>query len=281
MKPPIQYFGAKGNIASDIVALMPPHQGYIEPYAGSLSVLLEKAPTRVEVVNDLDHRLMTFWRVLRDRGPELLHLAELTPHSRAELEAATELDADDDLELARQVWVLLTQGRSRTMKRSGWRFYADPRGNGSSFQTYMDAYRARISPVIERLRNVTLECRPALDVIAQYGAFADNLIYVDPPYVIRTRSSAYGSRYVHEMNDTDHRDLASALAECEATVMLSGYAGPLYDELFADWFRVDIAARSDNAVDRSRTEVVWSNREIGNFLFHESTLTRPRVGGVS
>lgn len=196
MKPPIQYFGAKGTIAEQIVRMMPPHEGYIEPFAGSLAVMLAKAPSKIEVANDLDKRVMTFWRVLRDRGDELIALAEMTPHSRAELDRAAALDADDEMELARQVWVVLTQGRSRTLQRTGWRFFADPRGTSSSFRQYMDAYRDRLEPAMERLRGVSLECRPALDVIGQYGAFSQNLLYVDPPYLSTTRRAG---RYAFEM----------------------------------------------------------------------------------
>ena len=264
MKPPIQYFGAKTNIADQIVALMPTHRGYIEPYAGSLSVLLAKPESKIEVVNDLDHRLMTFWRVLRERGWELMQLADLTPHSRAELEMAAALDGDTDLELARQVWVLLTQGRSRTMKRTGWRFYADPSGTSAGFQTYMDAYRSRLGPTIDRLRSVSLECRDAIEVIRQYGVFEDNLLYVDPPYSHETRR---GGRYSHEMSNDAHREMAAELKECKASVMLSGYASSLYGDLFADWYQVHISARSDNALERDKVEVIWSNRELGNFLF--------------
>jgi len=266
LKSPIQYFGAKQQIAEHLVELMPAHQGYIEPYAGSLSVLLAKPPAKIEVVNDLDRRLMTFWRVLRDRPDELIRAAELTPHSRAELNDAAALgDEADDLEMARQVWVLLTQGRSRTMKRTGWRFYADPSGTSASFaHTYMSAYRSRLGPAFDRLRSVSLECRPALDVIEQYGAFPDNLLYVDPPYVLATRR---GGRYSHEMDDSDHRELAAALRACAGPVLLSGYASELYDELYDGWQQVKISARSDNALKRDVVEVVWANRPVGNFLW--------------
>jgi len=259
MKSPIQYFGAKTNIADQLVGLMPEHRGYIEPFAGSLSVLLAKPASKIEIVNDLDRQLLTFWRVLRDNGEELLRRADLTPHSREALREAAELDGDDDISVALQVWVLLTQGRSRTMKRTGWRFYADPNGTSASFQTYMDAYRSRLGPTMDRIRSVSLECRPALDVIAQYGAFQDNLLYVDPPYLASTRRPG---RYTHEMGgENEHTALAEALDICNAKVMLSGYPSALYDELYADWNRVDIGARSDNAITRSVAESVWMNYE--------------------
>ena len=153
------------------------------------------------------------------------------------------------------------------MKRTGWRFYADPNGTSASFQTYMDAYRDRIEPAMQRLANVSLECRPALEVIAQYGAFSDNLLYVDPPYLGSTRRAG---RYSYEMShESEHRELADALHECEATVILSGYRSVLYDELYSDWVRFDLGAFTGNAVagDRDRVEVCWMNRASSNTLF--------------
>lgn len=277
MKPPIQYFGSKISTADRIVDMMPSHRGYIEPYAGSLAVLMAKPASKIEVANDLDHRLINFWRVLRDRGDELVRAAALTPHSREELERAAALEDVDELESARRIWVLLTQGRSRTMKRTGWRFYADPLGTSSSFQSYMDAYRSRLEPAIARLRDVSLECRPALEVIAQYGAYPDNLLYVDPPYLSSTRRAG---RYTHEMgSEADHRDLAEHLHECSSIVMLSGYPSPLYDEIYDDFDRVDLAAFSGNSLDPARTEVIWSNRQLSNYLFDLDNNPTPALAG--
>ncbi len=267
MLSPIQYFGGKMAIADELVALMPQHEGYIEPYGGSLAVLLAKAPSKIEVVNDLDQTLMTFWRVLRDRPEDLQRVCELTPHAKAELDTALALDADDELELARQVWVVLTQGRSRTLRRTGWRVDMNPAvvtSRRSGFAKYLAPSLERLAPVAERLRDVSLECRPALELIAKYGAHASNLLYVDPPYEHTTRASA---RYVHEMHTPDHEALAAALRACKATVMLSGYHSALYEELYADWFVAEIPAHTANGTDPDRLEVVWSNRDLRSYLF--------------
>src|SRR6266545_6715117 len=85
--PPFAYYGGKTSLAERIVELLPPHRHYVEPFAGSLAVLLAKPPAPFETVNDLDQQLMTFWRVLRDRGPELARVCYLTPHARAEHQA--------------------------------------------------------------------------------------------------------------------------------------------------------------------------------------------------
>src|SRR5436305_8185500 len=112
MRPPFAYYGGKTTLADAIIDVLPQHEHYVEPFAGSLAVLLAKPRSRMETVNDLDGDIMTFWRVLRDRPEDLARVCSLTPHSR--LEHATAQDEDlagvtDELERARRVWVLLTQ----------------------------------------------------------------------------------------------------------------------------------------------------------------------------
>lgn len=267
MKPPFAYFGGKTNIAERIVALLPDHEHYVEPYCGSLSVLLAKRPSKLECVNDLDRELVTFWRVLRDRTAELERVLAMSPHSRAEyLEARDSASELDELETARRVFVVLTQGRASTMRpaKTGWRHFVDPHGTNSGMTRYLSGYLARVAPAAERLRAVSLECLPALDIIAKYGSHRDTCLYVDPPYLGSVR--AWGMNYKHEMKDDgEHRELAEALNDCSAAVVLSGYPSALYDELYAGWDRIEIAATTGNGVagGQDRTEVLWSNRPIG------------------
>jgi DNA adenine methylase len=264
VRPPFGYFGAKTAIAAQIAALLPAHEHYVEPYCGSLAVLLAKRPSRMETVNDLDRDIMTFWRVLRDDPAALERACALTPHSRAEHAAAYE-PAADDLELARRVWVRLTQGRGGTLLPTGWRFSENPDGGHSSKHSHVSTYAERIGPAAARLAGVSLECRPALEVIGAYGRHPRVLIYADPPYLGTTRA---GSRYRYEMTaDADHAALAAALRSCRAAVVLSGYDSPLYAGLYAGWHRCEIRTHTGNgAADKGRTEVLWSNRPIGAAL---------------
>jgi DNA adenine methylase len=101
--PPFAYYGGKTTLAGRIADLLPEHRHYVEPFAGSLAVLLAKPPSPMETVNDLDGNLMTFWRVLREQPDDLARVCALTPHSRAEHQAAYDLEASP--------WVALTQGR--------------------------------------------------------------------------------------------------------------------------------------------------------------------------
>lgn len=262
--PPFGYFGSKVRIAPRIVDLLPPHKGYAEPYAGSLSVLLAKPATGFEVVNDLDGDLVHFWRILRDRPDDLVRVCALTPHAHAEYDAAWPIPDDvDDIERARRVWVKLSQGRGGALRSTGWRHHKNPNGRTSTMPRTLMGYVDRMFAVADRLREVSIECLDGVDFVRAYGSDPDTLLYVDPPYLFDVRSRS--GIYRHELGEPeDHRRLAGALHASAATVVLSGYAHPLYDdELYAGWDRVELrAGTGQNAAAgwQERTEVLWCNR---------------------
>jgi DNA adenine methylase len=277
MRPPIPYFGGKILVGPAIAALLPDHAHYVEPFCGSLAVLFAKPPSAHETVNDVDGDLMNFWQVLRDQPDDLARMCALTPHSRAEWRRCEDLDVADPLERARRLWCRLSQSRTGRLRRAGWRHYVQPAGSGTNMPGYLDAYVDRMAPAVERLHRVSLECLPALDVIAKYGTHGDVLLYCDPPYLGSTRAN--DRAYQHElMTEAEHRELAEALHAAQAAVVISGYPSDLYDrELYPGWDRHTIAAGTGQGTRwGNRVEVVWSNRPLGTqpaFEFDEMEAT--------
>lgn len=78
----LNYPGAKWGMAEEIVALMPPHRSYLEPFFGSGAVLFNKPPSAIETVNDIDGDIVNFFTVLREQPEELARLIDLTPYAR-------------------------------------------------------------------------------------------------------------------------------------------------------------------------------------------------------
>lgn len=194
LRPPFAYFGGKQRIAATIAAMLPEHTHYVEPYAGGLSVLLAKKPSRLETVNDLDGDIVHFWRMLRERPEELARYCALTPHSRAERKAALNRPADlDDLERARRIWICLAQGRTGTLRPTGWRFDAADFAH-TSMPRRLDGYVRRMEAVAERIRSVSLECRAGLDMIAAYGKGRRTLMYVDRPISVMSENATTAMR---------------------------------------------------------------------------------------
>lgn len=260
--PPFPYFGGKLNIAAEVVSHFPEHDRYVEPFAGSLAVLLAKPPENYEVANDLDRRLIRFWRTLRERGDELERYCALTPHSREEyLIAKSEGEVDDDLEDARRLWVLYTQSYSGAYEGAGWR---GPGPSRKSPGQHFTRFHQRFHGLADRLRHVSLENSHYLTIVRRYLEDAGTLMYVDPPYLADARSTA--KEYVHDMSsEEEHRELLEELLLAQGPVVLSGYPSDLYSEMLADWTQIRIGAFTQGGADRE--EVLWINRTPPPVLF--------------
>ena len=261
VRPPFAYYGGKTRLASRIAAALPEHTHYVEPFAGSLAVLLAKDPARLETVNDLDGDIVHFWRILREHPDELARVCALTPHARTERADALDRPADlTDIERARRIWVCLTAGRTGTLRNTGWRHDTSDTAS-MSMPRRLTSYVDRIHAVAARLQRVSLEHRNAFDVIDAYGSGRRTLIYADPPYVGELRTRNYRTEMT---SDAEHRALAQRLHACQATVVLSGYPSRLYDEeLYRQWYRYEFAAHTtQSGTSQTRTEVLWSNRPL-------------------
>lgn len=271
LTPPIKWHGGKHYLASRIIALMPPHVHYVEPYAGGLAVLLAKDPEGgSEVVNDINRWLTTFWRVLQreDRFQTFIRLAQATPFSEAEFEWCSAFKDDcveacdaDPARAAHWFFVCCRQslaGRMKdfaTLSRTRTR-----RGMNEQASAWLTAVEG-LPAVHERLKRVVVLNRPAVEVIHQQDG-PGTLFYLDPPYYHPTRAST--DTYAHEMNEMDHRELLATITheKRQGKFMLSGYPSELYQEFLSGWKRHDFdlpnnASGGDSK--RRMTECVWCN----------------------
>src|SRR5438046_1968538 len=108
------WYGGKFNHLNWLLPLLPDCHHYCEPFAGSAAVLLNRAPSPVETLNDLDHEVVTFFRVLRDQKDQLIEAIGLTPFAREEFYRALtgRGEALSDLERARRFFVRARQVRT-------------------------------------------------------------------------------------------------------------------------------------------------------------------------
>lgn len=264
-RPALRWHGGKWRLAPWIIGFFPPHRVYTETFGGAGSVLLRKPTSYSEVYNDLDDEVVTLFRVLRDasQAGELIRLLTLTPFARTEWQDCYAV-SENPIEIARALIVRSymgfgSDGTNRDIKTG---FRANSSRAGSTPVHDWAKYPEALGALVQRLRGVIIECRPAIDVMRSHDS-ADTLHYVDPPYLGETRSQKArkgGERYHvyrHEMTEADHVALLEALLTLEGMVVLSGYASPLYDRMLAGWSRHEREAMADGA--SPRTEVVWIN----------------------
>ncbi len=187
----------------------------------------------------------------------------------------------DELERARRVFVRLNMTVGKTLRRSSG-FAAAFNTNGADHAHKFASLVDHLPAAAERLRRVTIEDRPALEVIAKYGA-ANAVIYCGPPYLEATRSALAKRRSadyaVEYASQAEHRELARALHATPAAVLVSGYPSPLYEDLYAGWCRLERQVDKPSSLTSGgraahATEVIWSNRPLRQQLrLPQATIT--------
>lgn len=273
MNLPLKWHGGKYYLASKIVALMPSHLHYVEPFFGGGAVLFARPieePTLwfgehlgvSEVVNDINGKLVNFWRVLQDETQfaKFQRILEAMPMARAEWEKAHAHEyGQDAVADAVAFFVDCRQSRSGLMTcfTSVTRNRTRRRMNGNVSE-WLSAV-AGLPEVHARLQRVLIERMPAVDLIAREDA-PGTLFYCDPPYVHETRTAT--EAYAFEMTEAAHGDLLDVLRQCKGKVMLSGYSSPLYEAALKDWNQhtFDLPNNAAGGEKKRRMiEVIWCN----------------------
>lgn len=209
LRPALKTHGGKSYLARRIVELFPPHRVYVEPFAGGLSVLLNKPRSAREVAGDLDAELMDFYRVLTKSTAELIDALGPLPYDRDTWMAIRASRPDD--ELGRAVRTLVVNRWSRGGLGGDFAWSGRLRGGRPGDLNGWETIQAELPRIAERLRGVELHRGDAVPLIREHDA-PGTLFYCDPPYLHATRTAR--SAYRHELTEADHRRQLGVLCEC-------------------------------------------------------------------
>jgi DNA adenine methylase len=228
---PVAWYGGKSRLAAWIAGLIPRHDSYVEVFGGGAAVLFAKPRARLEVYNDIDEGLVTFFRLLRDRPSELQQALRLTPYARSEFEHrrdSWEL-VDDELERARR-WYARTQMAFACSASSGWGFEVDGAHSGGTRASGYATAVENLHRFAERFRRVQVDQLDWHECLARYDR-PGAVLYLDPPYHPDTRGRDRRNAYRHDLDAGDHEQLLARAVELKASVLISGYPHPLYDRV--------------------------------------------------
>src|SRR6266705_6704282 len=255
------WYGGKYSHLDWLLPLLPACHHYVEPFAGSAAVLLNREPSPVETYNDIDGEVTNFFRVLRDQKEKLVEQIGLTPFSREEFyRALSEENVANDVEKARRFFVRARQvrtGLAQTASLGRWANCKNTSRAGMSgvVSRWLGSVDA-LPDIALRLLRVQIENRPAIEVIRLYDS-AGTLFYCDPPYVHSTRGDS--KAYAFEMTNEGHRELAKVLDRANGKVAVSGYRSDPMDTLYNGWNCIEARPKQCHSIKKMRQEAVWTN----------------------
>lgn len=231
----LKWVGQKFSIAEWIVRHFPEHTTYVEPFGGSMAVLLTKKPSRLEVYNDIDKMLATFFLYVKKHPKALIAEISSIPSSRVIFEKMKEdmkKGCLGDTELERVVrWYYLN---INSINGLGKNFGGGQVGRRRERETFIE----RIEEVSKRLENVLIENTDYKKVIERYDS-KNTLFYIDPPYLLENGRQAeyYGNSEWRSVEK--HRELYEIVSSVEGMVVISYYPHPVLEEWYSrdkGWF---------------------------------------------
>lgn len=218
MRTPVTYYGGKQRLAKKIVGMFPPHKLYCEPFLGGGAVFFEKPKSKVEVINDIDNRLINFYLQSQNNFGELQRLIQNTLHSETMYLHAkdvwNERIESSDLQKAWAIW-LITNGSFAGSMHGGWKWCNGTSGSHSAIMVRNK--RLEFSEQLhDRLSDVQISCRDAIRVINERDS-PETLFYLDPPYPGSYQGHYRG--YTHK----DLFELLQVLSYMKGKFILSQY----------------------------------------------------------
>ncbi|CBG87709.1 DNA adenine methylase [Citrobacter rodentium] len=70
--PIVPWIGGKRRLAKHILPLFPAHTCYVEPFCGAAALYFLKAPSKTEVINDINGELVNLYRVVKHHLEEFV-----------------------------------------------------------------------------------------------------------------------------------------------------------------------------------------------------------------
>lgn len=269
LNSPFKWVGGKSRLRKHIIELLPSHTCYVEPFAGAAWVLFGKRPSDVEVINDIDQDLITFFRVVKHKPEELIKSFEWELVSRAEFERLASLDPSSltDVERAHRFYYLIMAGWGGELHYPRFQTSITDGGHGNRLIGALETLSKRLNPIHDRLRTVIIENLNWKDCVDRYDRDG-TVMYLDPPY------PGNKVNYANNMRGWEaHQELAERLGRTECLWILSTYDTPEMHDLFAGYEITKIKSASGmNTKKRSNTRV--TNKEILVTNYRPTSISR-------
>ncbi len=177
--------------------MMPQHKIYCEPFFGGGAVFFAKPKSYLEVINDKNDRLITFYRQAAENFEVLAAKINSSLCSESDYLLAKDYYngrvSASEVDIAWSVF-LITNGSFSGSMHGGWKWCNGSAGSHTG--VFMRNKRTEFNQQLKnRLQDVQISCRDALRVIQDRDT-EETFFYLDPPYPGCTQQHYSG--YTHK-----------------------------------------------------------------------------------
>ena len=221
------WYGSKRTLAKTIIGEIGDHRAYVEPFCGSMAVLLSKPQVTIEVVNDLHADLINLARVLKSRSlaPAFYRRVRrwslykgVIDDAKSVLRDGTHDDVDRATAYFAMSWLGLNgySGTDKELVNVNTAVRYSLLSGGDPVTRFQSACKSCWA-FSKRLRDVDIRSGDAIELIDRLADAPKQVIYCDPPYIKK------GAKYLHDFDWLAHRRLAKALDRFEKTRVIVSY----------------------------------------------------------
>ncbi len=226
MDSPFPWPGGKHALKKILLQLIPKHRAYVEVFAGSAKLLFAKAPSRWEVLNDINDELLTFFRVVKHRPAELAEMMERDFIGKARFTELRERTKSElEIERALRFFYLAWHSFGAKGEHFASHRITQIEKTALPIRRSISVVRDVLLRTAERLRNVLVDRRDFADCLERYDS-RTTFFYLDPPYTAFQPNGRY-----QPLGDDRIRELFARLKKLRGKFLLSFDDAPIVHEL--------------------------------------------------
>lgn len=220
--PIIPWLGGKRRLADQLIPLFPPHECYVEVFAGGGALFfLRPMPAKTEVLNDINGDLVNLYRVVQHHLEEFVRQFKWALSSRQIFKWQQMANPETLTDIQRAARFFFLQQHAFGGKVSGQSFGTATTGPAIN----LCRIEENLSAAHLRLAGTYVENLPWQEVMRRYDR-PHTFFYCDPPY---WETEGYGVDFRYD----NYLALADFMRTCKGKVMVSINDHPAIREAFA------------------------------------------------
>lgn len=203
------WVGGKRLLAKTIAALLPRHTCYVEVFGGAAWVLFAKEPSKVEVYNDRDGRLVELFRSIKYHAQAFVRELEFVVPSRELFDLFREQRGLTEIQRAARFYYVVKMSFGKRGEHFG---YGKDEGGGTG-GLVLHRVTARVDEVRQRLEKATVEHDDFERVLERFDG-PKTCAFLDPPYIA-------GETYRVPFTEDDHERLYAAVSRLQGRCLIT------------------------------------------------------------